>query len=106
MIRLAPSAASVIETDVLDGCDDKYDPASFVTLRAHLIGASALRAPTTREDALVIWDALTELSNAQDAEAQDTRRDPEQRRFARAASRALTTAASRVLRTRRTNEGG
>lgn len=94
MIRLGESARSAIEVDVLDGRDDDLDPPSYAVLRA-CYDDGKLTIPADPADALALAEALTDLANACDDRAEHGD-DAEERRFARNARTALTTAAGKA----------
>ena len=96
-IRLAASAASVIDTDVLDGRDDEHDPPSFAVLREHY-NAGRITRPSTHAAAMALYEALTELANTYDDESLRDGADASEKAFARSAQKGLSTAASKALR--------
>lgn len=104
MIRLTPAVASAIEVDALDGRDDEHDPLSYAVLRAHFVAPERagepafLREPATRADALALVDALVELSNSHDDIIEQRTTSADDKRFARAVCKQISTTIGRVRR--------
>lgn len=99
-VHIGSNAKSAIEVDVIDGQDDDHDPPSYAVLRAHFQDGKLIQ-PTSMKDAEALHDALTELSNSHDAIAEDKTNDPEERKFARSASKQFGTSASTMIRAAR-----
>jgi hypothetical protein len=90
---LTPAQRSALECAGLEAPDGPKETALALAWK----GGNALDYADADRDA--IFEALTDLSNAEDAFAEDTSQDAEMRKHARRAARSLGAIASRVLRT-------
>lgn len=95
-IKLTDAARSAIEVDVIEGHDPEHDPPSYAVLKEHY-SAGKIHLPDTHEKAMALHDALTELSNTHDDRANEQSLEPSEKKFARAAAKALGTAGSAAI---------
>jgi len=90
-IRLSVAAVSALECRGLEEAIDAHDQA----VKAAWKGSRLVFYGSERD---ALFEALNEMSNAEDAFAEERNHDPELRRFAGRAARSLAAVAGRVLR--------
>lgn len=95
-IRLAATALSAIDVDCIAGFDEEFDPPGYGVLGDCIDAHGYLNLPDDEVNRRIIVDALDALANDHDERAHYLGASKNERRFAFAASKSLTTAADRV----------